>query len=232
MAYDRRIVEIRRALLRRFVAGRDVLDLCCGSGAYLIPILDNVKSAVGVDFSSNMLDGFRARLNGRNNRNLVLIEADAASLPLSDSCVDVVFSFTSLYYLPRVDLAIAEVARVLRPGGYAILELGNLYNINTLIAAGFHEELGWAKNYHISYVKMRRYLRDAGLKTLEWRCFQLSPMYGVPKKYFWLYPVAHPAWKKLMGIEIAGKMIDEWISSAIPLRYFASRHLIVIQKIC
>ena len=229
-AYDRRLVEVRRSLLGRFAPGRDVLDLCCGSGAYLIPILHRVKSAVGVDFSSNMLKGFHQGLRGLNASNLALIEADAASLPLSDSCFDFVFSFTSLYYLPRVELAIKEVARVMRPDGYAALEFGNLHNVNTLITAGFHKQNGWAKTYHISYLRMRNYLHEAGLAMVEWRCFQLSPMYGAPIRHIWLYPIVHPAWKRLMGIEIRGKMLDEWISSAFPFRYIASRHLVVVRK--
>jgi len=229
-AYDKRMVGIRRSLLGRYAVDRDVLDLCCGSGASLIPILDKVKSAVGIDFSSNMLNGFRERCNGAIPLNLTLIEADATSLPLPDSCIDFTYSFTSLYYVPRVDLAIKEIARVMRPSGIAILELGNLYSINTLIAAGFHHESGWAKSYPISYSRMRKYLRESSLKTVEWRSFQLSPMYGVPKQYFWLFPVAHPAWKRLMGIEIGGKMLDEWISSSFPLRYVAFRHLITVQK--
>jgi ubiquinone/menaquinone biosynthesis C-methylase UbiE len=229
-AYDKKMIEIRRSMLSRFAANRDVLDLCCGSGVYLIPILDKVKSAVGIDFSSNMLNGFREELRNVKTPNPVLIEADATSLPLSDACFDFVFSFTALYYVPRVELAIKEVARVLRPSGYAVLELGNLYNINTLITAGFHKQLGWAKTYHISYYKMWKYLRAASLEPVEWHCFQLSPMYGAPRKYIWLYPITHPAWKKLMGIEIRGKMLDEWISSAFPLRYIASRHLIVTRK--
>lgn len=228
--YDRRMVEIRRSILCKRGDGKDVVDLCCGSGAYLVPMLDRVKSAVGIDFSASMLDGFLQQLHGVIPPQLKLMKADATSLPLPDASTDFLFSFTSLYYIPRVDLAIREIARVLRPGGIASVELGNLLSLNTLIANGYSAELGWAKSHHITVRKMREYIQQAGLTVTEWRSFQLSPMYGVPRRHLWLYPVAHPRWKALLGMQIRGRMLDEWVSSAWFLRSFAFRHLITVRK--
>lgn len=228
--YDKHMMELRRKLLFKFAIGKDVLDLCCGSGTYLIPVLDRIRTAVGVDFSSNMLKGFREVLGNDIPANLTLIESDAASLPLADCSIDFIFSFASLYYVPEIKNVLKEISRVLRPDGIVAIELGNLYSLNTLISSSAHEESGWAKSYHVSYSNMRRYLREVELEVVEWRCFQLSPMYGTTRKYKWLYPIVHPRWKKIMGIMIAGRMFDEWISSRWPLRYFAFRHLIVARK--
>src|SRR5262249_52143288 len=156
-----------RSILRRYAIDRDIVDLCCGSGTYLLPILRSVKSAVGIDFSATMLAGLRGRLNGASPSNLMLLNSDAAVLPIRDSSVDFVYSFASLYYLPRVDLAINGIARILRTGGVAALELGNVHSLNTLITAGFHSEGVMAKSYHISYLRMHSCIRDAGLVIRE-----------------------------------------------------------------
>ena len=58
--------------------------------------------------------------------NLRLIEADATSLPLEKNSFDFAFSYASLYGVPNVEKAISEIGRVLKPGGYAVIELGNL----------------------------------------------------------------------------------------------------------
>ena len=46
----------------------------------------------------------------------------------------------------------------------------------------------------------------------------------------WLYPLATPLWKPVLGLRIGGKMLDEWIASAPLLRRLAFRHLVVVRK--
>lgn len=229
-AYDRGIIDLRFSYIESCGAGRDVLDLCCGSGSYLIPFLDRVKSAVAVDFSPKMLDGLRRNLGGAVPEHLTLVEADATALPLDDQTVDFVFSYASLYYIPRVDLALREVSRVLRPGGRAILELGNSNSLNTLVNWAQHRDKGWAKPYFIPYSGMDEMIREAGLKILEWRPFQILPMYGAPRRLMLLYPLLTPAWKSLMGIRFGGRMLDEWLSRLWPLRHAAFRHFFLAGK--
>jgi ubiquinone/menaquinone biosynthesis C-methylase UbiE len=228
--YDGRMITLRFLLIERFGAGKDVLDLCCGTGSYLIPIVDRVKSAVGLDFSSTMLDGFRKTLQRPFPSHLVLVEADARALPLGDESFDFVFSYASLYYVPNIQAALNEVGRVLRSGGHAALELGNLYSLNTLVSNIQHKNCGWAKPFHIPYGTMRRYLQDAGLNVVEWRAFQALPMYGAPKRLFYLYPLLSSLWKRILGIQVKGRMLDERVSGSWPVRLFAFRHLFLVTK--
>ncbi len=228
--YDTWRIRLGLSLIEKYGTGKDVLDLCCGTGSYLIPMLGRVKSAVGVDFSSNMLNGFRKNLGGHLPPNLTLLEADVRSLPLVDRCFDFVFSYTSLYHVPNVELVIREIERVLRHGGYAAVELGNLHSLNTLVCNVQHEDNGWAKPFHISYRKMRQYLRDVGLDICQSRTSQVFPMYGAPRRLLYLYPLLSPVWKKIMGIQIGEKVLDEWISGSWPLRYLAFRHLFLVRK--
>ena len=228
--YDKQLIVLRFQFIKQYGTGKDVLDLCCGTGSYLIPVLDLVKTAIGVDFSVNMLNLFRNNLKGKIPTNLTLLEEDATNLSIPDECFDFVFSYTSLYYIPNVADAINEVSRVLRHDGYAVLELGNLHSLNTIVCNIQHEYLGISKPFHISYKNMHYYLKEAGLEIVERHSFQILTMYGTPKRLFYLYPLLCSYWKKILGIQIRGKMLDEWISGSWPLRYLAFRHLFLVRK--
>lgn len=229
-AYDRRIINLRFSLIDQYGTNNDVLDLGCGTGSYLIPKLDEVKSAVGVDFSSTMLAGFKSNLGQECPPHLKLVEANAENLPIKEHCVDFAFSYTTLYYVPKIEKALKEVARILRPGGYAALELGNLYSLNTIICNYNYNNSGWAKPFYISYPKMQQYLQEAGLKLVKQYTFQLLNTYGAPKPLFYLYPLVSSHWKKVLGIQVGSRILDEWMSGSWPLRYFAFRHLFVVRK--
>lgn len=230
-AYDRWLINFYFSIIEKYGAGKDVLDLCCGSGSLLLPKLDMMKSAIALDFSSMMLEALKKSLGGRVPDNLKVVLGDANYLPLESNLVDFVYSITSLYHIPNVEKAICETARVLRPGGIAALELGNLNSINTIVTNRYHKEQDWARPYHIPYKDMGIILRQAGLKIVEQRSFQLTSNYGVPRSLFYLLPVTGKFLKKIMGIQIGGKMLDEYVSSVWPLRRFAFRHMFICQKI-
>jgi len=80
-----------------------------------------------------MLEIFRRNMAERSSPQLTIAGGDAGALPLKSRSVDFVFSYSSLYYVPNIGPAIREVGRVLRPGGHAALELGNLNSLNTLV---------------------------------------------------------------------------------------------------
>ncbi|MCC7372951.1 MAG: class I SAM-dependent methyltransferase [Chloroflexi bacterium] len=110
--------------LARLPAGRRlrVLDLGCGHGD-LTPLLLNESrlEIVAVDLSAAALGQFRARQAGRLPDRLRLTRASVYELPFADAAFDVVVSFG---YASAASYAGAEseVARVLRPGGLAIID--------------------------------------------------------------------------------------------------------------
>ncbi|MCA9495273.1 MAG: class I SAM-dependent methyltransferase [Myxococcales bacterium] len=98
-------------------AGQRVVDLGCGEGwasRWLAERIGPGGEAIGLDGSAAMLE--RARLTPRPH--LRYIQGDLLALPFEDASVDRVFSMEALYYVP-LDQALAEVFRVLRPGGSA-----------------------------------------------------------------------------------------------------------------
>ena len=87
--------------------GARVLDLACGSAPTGEPL--GTSAYVGLDLS-------RAELRLAAARGLPVAQADASRLPLPDSAVDAVVCSMALQLLP-LEPTLAEVRRVLRPGG-------------------------------------------------------------------------------------------------------------------
>ena len=117
-----------------------VVDLCCGTGDMTLalyrhrPKTNTAASMLAVDFSHNMLSLALPKFAGKN---IVPVEADALHLPLGDSSVDLVTSAFGFRNLADYPAGLAELHRILRPGGQiAILEfnqptgiVGALYNL-------------------------------------------------------------------------------------------------------
>jgi SAM-dependent methyltransferase len=103
-----------------------VLELGCGTGRLLAPLSRDVRSLVGVDRSATMLARARVRCVRRRTRP-ALIRGDITALPLGVSSFGLVIApygmLQSLLDDQALDAAIAEMARVLRPGGLAGIDL-------------------------------------------------------------------------------------------------------------
>ncbi|AUX44152.1 3-demethylubiquinone-9 3-methyltransferase [Sorangium cellulosum] len=112
--------------VRRFGEGRDVLEVGCGTGLLLARIAAFARSARGVDLSPGMLERARAR-------GLDAVEGSATALPFADESFDVACSFKVLAHVQDVRAALAEMARVVRPGGHVIAEFYNPYSLRGLV---------------------------------------------------------------------------------------------------
>ena len=94
-----------------------VLDAGCGPGELLAAMAREGTgwgALVGFDFSAGMIAQARAQ---RGDLPVHLFVGDAQSVPLPDASFDVVMARHMLYHVPDIDRALAEAARLLRPGG-------------------------------------------------------------------------------------------------------------------
>lgn len=223
--YFAKLAALRLDLVRETYAGGPVLDLCCGSGDYLLPVARFAEHVVGIDFSPELLEMARGRATAAGQRNVSVVVGNARAVPLRAESVGLVFSFSSLYYIPRLEEALGECARVLRPGGRAILEFGLLYSLNTLVCRAYPEQ---AAPCHVTRRRLRRALAQAGLGIETDHAFQLLPLWGERPR--WLRPLLHPGWKRLLARDLGGRMLDERVSGAPLLRRLAFRHLVVCRR--
>ena len=102
--------------------GRRLLDLCCGAGRHAPPARDLGARVVGLDLSAPLLREARRHLG-------TLARGDMRRLPFADAAFDgVAQMFTAFGYFEEDDenrRVLAEVARVLGPGGRYALDLMN-----------------------------------------------------------------------------------------------------------
>jgi arsenite methyltransferase len=116
------IVGQRRATLRALDLrpGDRVVDIGCGPGFLAQEIAETVRRAgfvLGVDPSPSMLDIAARRERGSEAAAVELRKGDALSLPAEDSSFDAAVSTQVYEYVADIAGALAEVRRVLRPGG-------------------------------------------------------------------------------------------------------------------
>jgi ArsR family transcriptional regulator len=94
-------------------------DLGCGTGQLTEIVAPYVKRVVAVDGSTDMLDAAKQRLQGMTNVDVRRGELEA--LPLRDGELDAAMLSLVLHYSPDPSSALAEVARVVRPGGRVLV---------------------------------------------------------------------------------------------------------------
>ena len=193
-SYDRmnRIITLgfdqrwRRSLIEALGVSADdiVLDLACGTGDFAIMARTRGARVVGLDFAGAMLAAARERCAD----DVALVRGDALRLPLASGSVSVAVSGFALRNFVAIPPVLAELARVLSPGGRvgllevdeprsAVLRLGHgLYFRRVVPAIGALLSDGRAYAYlpaSASYLPRGQGLRDmleeAGFMSVEKR---------------------------------------------------------------
>jgi demethylmenaquinone methyltransferase/2-methoxy-6-polyprenyl-1,4-benzoquinol methylase len=104
--------------------GDAALDVCCGTGDFALALATRVGPegrVVGSDFSERMLDLAREKAAGRGISQVRFEWADALALPYEDEAFDAVTVGFGVRNLADLDRGLAEMNRVLRPGGKLVI---------------------------------------------------------------------------------------------------------------
>jgi len=123
--YHRLIDELELELVRRYGAGKDVFEAGCGTGLLLREAAGVARSAVGLDLSRGMLAPAQAR-------GLRVVQGTLTDVPLPSASCDLVYSMKVLAHVPPIERAVAELARLVRPGGHLLLEFYNPMSLRYL----------------------------------------------------------------------------------------------------
>jgi len=103
-----------------------ILDCGCGPGTITIGLAQWAPDGetIGIDLGAEQLEGARALARRLGVRNVSFRQGNIFELPFPDETFDVVFSQTVLFHVPHPEKALAEIKRVLRPGGLVALRDG------------------------------------------------------------------------------------------------------------
>ena len=149
-------------LLEQGVRGR-VLDLCCGFGRHALALRERGADVFGMDLSAELLARARELPDGQLLHGR-LVRADARAVPFASGCFDALVSlFSSFGYFGDDGDArvLSEIARVLRPGGVAWLDLMNPERIRAGIVPESRTERGGA------VLEERRHLEQGGRRVVK-----------------------------------------------------------------
>ncbi|HEX8031863.1 MAG TPA: class I SAM-dependent methyltransferase [Vicinamibacterales bacterium] len=173
-----RLMELEQVTLLALipdVSALTVLDAGCGTGRYLRELEARGANAIGIDLSAPMLD--RAR---RENRRLAC--ADFRALPFGPMTVDLVVCSLALGDVADLEVAVGEIARVLRPSGRAIYSVVHPAGAAAGWSRTFERDgRQWAiDGYWHSLDRHREACATAGLSIEEWREPVLAEKPGQP----------------------------------------------------
>ena len=151
--------EVEAALLDIVAAAmpRDLLDVGTGTGRILEILAPRVGQALGIDQSREMLAIARVNLERAGAANTMVRRGDMYQLPLPEASFDAVVIHQVLHYADRPAAAIAEAARVLRPGGVLVVVDFAPHTLEFLREDHAHHRLGFADS------EVAGWCREAGL---------------------------------------------------------------------
>jgi SAM-dependent methyltransferase len=200
------------------VRGQTVLDLGCGTGENLIPLVRRGARVVGMDLSAELVDLAHRRLEsyGLDKGDVTLRVGSAYETGLPDGSVDVVFSIAVLHHLD-LPKARQEIYRVLRPGGRFILREPIRFSrtMNSLRSL-FPAPKGDISDFEHPMTRAELTVVSQGFAVLADRSFRLP---FVPL----LAKLGRPR-ERVVGL-------DRWLLKRLPrLEHFATGKVMSLQK--
>jgi ubiquinone/menaquinone biosynthesis C-methylase UbiE len=156
--------DIRLGALGALVdPGLEVIDIGTGTGALLPLLAGVVQRVVAVDNSPAMLARARVLCERAELTGVEFAQADIQELPFADGGFDAAFCSMVLHHVARPARAVGEMARVVRPGGKAVVIAFTRHNLTWMREELAHQWLGFEREeveqlLHGAGLRLHRYL--------------------------------------------------------------------------
>jgi SAM-dependent methyltransferase len=150
------------------VAGRRILDAGCGAGALVEALRDRGAIVTGFDKSAGMVELARRRVG--DDADLLVAEL-GGPLPFADDSFDDATASLVLHYLGDWGPALAELRRVLKPGGRLIVSVNHPFAENL-----WHREAGLKPDYFATYNYVVEWTADGQSAVLR---FWTRPLHAM-----------------------------------------------------
>ena len=156
-----------------------LIDLGTGSGRMLQLFSDRVSRGTGIDLSPDMLRVARHFVGGADKSHLYVQLGDITATTLPDASADLVTFHHVLHYLDQPSTALAEAARLLRPGGTLLVADFSAHDYEAFRDRFAHRRLGF------SPADMETYLRANSFDLQQTRTIQSPNDTDVPDVIVW-----------------------------------------------
>lgn len=155
--------EVERAMRELAGAGpfEKMIDVGVATGRVLELFADRVKRGIGIDINHSMLNVARSNLAAAGLTHCSVRHADVIALPFDNDDADLVTVHQVLHYLEEPAIAIAECARVLKPGGRLLIVDFAPHQLETLREEHYHRRLGFSDE------EMADLIERAGLRLAK-----------------------------------------------------------------
>lgn len=163
------LVDRLQAITVAWRFGR-MLDIGTGTGKLLELFAPRAEAAIGVDLSADMLRIARAAIERDGLTHCQVRQADMLQLPYDDADFDTALLHMVLHYAAEPGAALAEAARVLRPGGRALIVDFEEHALAELRAEHAHRWPGFSDN------RMRDWLSAAGFVDIALARLEGGPL--------------------------------------------------------
>ena len=110
-------VTAEKVQFARPQADAAALDVACGPGAFVLALAPKVRFVCGIDLTAEMLRRARALQIEKGVANVSLHRGEAEQLPYRDASFDLVSSQCSIHHMPKPELSLREMVRVMKPEG-------------------------------------------------------------------------------------------------------------------
>ena len=140
-----------------------VLELACGTGQFTFPLCEGSALWEATDFSPEMI----RQAQSRNDSCARFSVEDATDLSFPENSFDVVLIANALHILPEPEIALAEIRRVLAPGGILLAPTFVYEGKRNRLRLWIMERAGFRTFHKWTCQGLREFLEKAGFRVLE-----------------------------------------------------------------
>ena len=156
-SWDKVYKAIKKGIVPVLRKEQNVLELCCGTGRIAFELSEYVNFWEATDFSEKMIA--EAKKQSYISKLHFSVQ-DATSLPYADKSFDIVIIANALHIMPEPEKAMAEIRRVLKPGGLLFCPTFTTgarrsVKLKLFLAGiiGFRTYNKWSANEFVAFVK-------------------------------------------------------------------------------
>lgn len=171
--------KLKRMAPRQPAVGAHILDIGCGQGMAL-PLLDAAfapRRITGIDIDADLIKIGRQKIMAEITAELILEQGSATKIALADGSVDMVLCHQVLHHMVQQRDALAEMYRVLRPGGLLFLAESCRCFIESSVVRALFRHPCEAQRSAADYLQL---VRDVGFQLGRKTVLTESPWWSRP----------------------------------------------------